>query len=63
MSSLIKKADKKKNRQQRQWWITNMFQNKIERDGTKLLSTMVENENTGYFKNFTRMDSSDFEFL
>lgn len=46
MSSLIlKKTDKK-----RRWLTTDMFQNRIERDGTRLLGTMPNGENTGHIK-------------
>ena len=42
--------------------MTYLYSNAAEREGSKLLSTMLV-QDTWHFKNFTRMDPSDFELL
>nr|CAH7719326.1 unnamed protein product [Callosobruchus chinensis] len=61
MYELIKKEKNK--RQERRWWITQMYKNRHRYSGSTLLSDLRLEESTGQFKNFVRMSSEDFEIL
>jgi len=59
---LINKKNKNRPRQRR-WWITKLYQNKLNNDSSSVLSNLKFDEITGQYKNFLRMSSEDFEFL
>ncbi|KAJ8910224.1 hypothetical protein NQ315_015916 [Exocentrus adspersus] len=53
----------KRKRKKKRWWTTALYRNRLTTRGPSFLSSMVEEENDGHFKNFTRMSSADFNFL
>nr|CAH7734677.1 unnamed protein product [Callosobruchus chinensis] len=61
MQGLIKKEKNK--RQERRWWITQMYNKRHRYSGSTLLSDLRLEESTGQFKNFVHMSSEDFEIL
>lgn len=54
---LLKKKRKKR------WWTTSLYRNRLTTRGPLFLNNMAEEEENGHFRNFTRMSTTDFNFL
>lgn len=50
-------------RQKKCWWMISLYRNRLTTRGPSFLENMVEEEDNGHFRNFTRMSSTDFNFL
>ena len=51
----------KNKRRQRRWWVTNLIQRRIMDNVGEAMTDMQEQEKSGQFHNFCRIESEDFD--